>query len=292
MCAQVNRAMIKKLVSDGIAPGETLVAPQVFSQAAQIENLPLEMFIGNETKIPLALEKLQAHLKLGCMFSAIANDLTDTTLKVSLETLNRLRKRFRDSQIIGLVVPGPFTAGGGKCASDWNDSSWNDALDAGADRLNYVLRTYCEQDPDFIIVREEELPTGLPEFWPQWQDVMEGLGNIISYYQVLPIVMAENGHLIEISLALNECPGFVPTFHQESVPAMQAQGILAQRPWALALDSEFPDRQQGQDARVMDTLSVEDRRNLVMITTDREIPHNMSVGILPELVQRMKSLVS
>ncbi|GAB6171218.1 hypothetical protein JCM15765_06960 [Paradesulfitobacterium aromaticivorans] len=292
MCAQVNRAMMKKMASDGIVPGETLVAPQVFSQAAQIENLPLEKFIGNETKIPLALEKLQAHLKLGCMFSAISNDLSDTTFRVSLETLNRLRTRFRDSQIIGMVLPGPFTAGGGKGASDWNNASWNDVLDAGADRLSHVLRTYCERDPDFVIVREEELPTGLPEFWPQWQDVMESLGNIISYYQVLPIVMANNGHLTEISQAINECPGFVPAFHQESVPAMQAQGILAQRPWVLALDLDFPDRQLGQEVLVKDALSGEARRNLVMVTTDREIPHNISVGKLPGLVQRMKSLVS
>ena len=112
MYAQVNRAMLKKLVSEWITPVEPLVAPQVFSQAAQIKNLPLEKFVGNETKIPLALEKLQGHLKSGCIFSTIANDLSDNMLKVGLETLNRLRKRFRDSQIIGL--PGHYTAGSGQ----------------------------------------------------------------------------------------------------------------------------------------------------------------------------------
>ena len=292
MCAQVNRAMLKKLVSEGIAPGEPLVAPQVFSQAAQIENIPLDKFVGNETKIPLALEKLQGHLKSGCIFSTIANDLSDNMLKVGLETCNRLRKRFRDSLIIGLVLPGPYTAGSGQ-----EGITGSDALDAGAERLTHVVRAYCEKDPDLVIIREEEIPIDSPEFWSQWYDVMESIGNILTYYNVLPIVMVSNGSVREIAQVLKDCPSFVPAFPLVNVPVLQEQGVLDQKPWVLALDfdldseSDFLDRQLEQARVFKDTISVEGRRNLVMITTDREIPHTVSVSKLPELVHQMKSLV-
>ena len=143
-----------------------------------------------------------------------------------------------------------------------------------------------------MIIREEEIPIDSPEFWSQWYDVMESLGNILAYYNVLPIVMASNGLVREIAQVLKDCPCFVPAFHMATVSAMLEEGILEQKPWVLALDLDFLDRQQNQGSVFKDALSLEGRRNLVMITTDREIPHTVSVSKLPELVHRMKSLVS
>ncbi len=73
--------------------------------------------------------------------------------------------------------------------------------------------------------------------------------------------MASNGSEGEIAQVLKDCPCFVPAFQLATVPTMLEQGVLDQKPWVLALELDFLDRQQDQESVFKDTLSVEGRQN-------------------------------
>ncbi len=64
------RQIVKRLLQ-GVLPPRPLVLPIVFSLGARVENLPLQTFLGNPTKISSALRQIRTHLRsdgVACYF--------------------------------------------------------------------------------------------------------------------------------------------------------------------------------------------------------------------------------
>lgn len=310
MTAGSPREMVRGLVRGQVAR-RPLFIPLVFSLAAKLEDVPLQAFLTDPTKLTNALAAVHRHLRtdgvvayldatleaeaLGCQFewstgvptmtdrpsdpsSVSIHELeTKGRVPVALEVVRRLRVMLRDEPALLVGLTGPVTLAQYLAGDDVVER-----LEDGADEAAFVedlaagllvlARAFCQAGADVIVVTEQALPEAIVDFW-QWE--VSSVWNVIRFHEALPVVFYGGG--VVPSEPLDGSPFLC------LAPDTAAVASLPDETFAVALPSteQLPTN--------VERWTRADR--CALVTTAGEIPYRIDIQTLERIVDAMRAVL-
>lgn len=291
----------------GRVPRRPLFIPLVFSLTAKLEDVPLQAFLTNPTKLANALATVHRHLRtdgvvayldstleaeaLGCQFDwtggvpALTDRPSDLSsvpihelenegrVPVALEVVRRLRVMLRDEPALLVGLTGPVTL-----AQQLAGDDVVERLEGGADEAAFVedlaagllalARTFCQAGADVIVVTEQALPDSIVDFW-QWE--VSSMWNVIRFHEVLPVLFYGSG--VVPSEPLDDAPLLCLAPDTASLP---------DEPFGVVLP---PTEQMPAN---VERWTMADQ--CALVTTAGQIPYRTDIQTLERIVDNMRAV--
>jgi uroporphyrinogen decarboxylase-like protein len=310
MPVQVVKALIQ-----GKPPVRRLFVPLIFSLAAKLEDIPLSTFVSNPTKIANNLVALYQRLHpdgVTCYFDlfmlaeALGGSLDwsadspvferparETALKmlrqvpgeikqsgrlpVALEVVRRLQGTLRNGPVLVVGLPGPLRVAQQLFGQDYLQElveDKEDALDSFESLVEIIIsvaQAFCLAGVHLLYFDELDIPM---EFVSNWEDMMVALWKTVRFHGALPVLATP--HALQWENHAN-----APLICLK--PEVDEQEALTETPFALALPAlgePFPDVSRWIQAR-----------QCALLVTDGEIPYQLEIQKLEQLVTAMRSLL-
>jgi uroporphyrinogen decarboxylase-like protein len=306
---------IVKALIQGKPRVRRLFVPLIFSLAAKLEDIPLSTFVSNPTKISNNLVALYQRLHpdgVTCYFDlfvvveALGGSLDwssglptfnrpnrEIALKmlrqvpgevkqqgrfpIALEVVHRLQGTLRNGPALVVGLPGPLRVAQQLYGQDFlrelidEEDVALDSFDSLVEITISVAQAFCLAGTHLLYFDELDIPL---EFLPNWEDVMVALWKTVRFHGALPVLSTP--HSLQLVDQIN-----APLICLK--PVLDEQAALSEMPFALALpalEETLPDVshwiQTGQ---------------CVLVVTDGEIPYQLEIQKLEQLVTAMRSLL-
>lgn len=309
MPVQVVKALIQ-----GKPPERRLFVPFIFSLAAKLEDIPLSTFVSNPTKIANSLVALYQRLHpdgVTCYFDlfmlaeALGGSLDwsaaspqfekparETALKmlrqvpddikqsgrlpVALEVVRRLQGTLRNGPALVVGLPGPLRVAQQLFGQDYlqelvEEDVALDSFESLVEITISVSQAFCLAGVHLLYFDELDVPI---EFVSNWEDMMVALWKTVRFHGALPVLATP--HALQWEERAN-----APMMCMK--PEVDEQQALSEAPFALtlpALGEPFPDVSRWMQAR-----------QCALVVTDGEIPYQLEIQKLEQLVTTMRSLL-
>ena len=289
--------------------------PLIFSLAAKLEDIPLSTFVSNPTKIANSLVALYQRLHpdgVTCYFDLfILADALDGSLDwsadspaferpakeivlkmlrqapgeikqsgrlpVALEVVRRLQGTLRNGPALVVGLPGPLRVAQQLFGQDYlqelaeEENAVLDSFESLVEITISVAQAFCLAGVHLLYFDELNVPL---EFMFNWEEMTVALWKTVRFHGALPVLATP--HLLQWEERAN-----APLFCLK--PGVDQKEALSEAPFALALPAlgePFPDvshwMQTGQCA---------------LVVTDGEIPYQLEIQKLEQLVTAMRSLL-
>jgi|GEM_PF-1700868 len=297
-------------------PARRLFVPLIFALAAKLENMPLQKFVSNPTKIANSLVALYQRLRpdgvtcyfdlfiiaeaLGCRLDwstgspGLERPSRETALRmlrqvpgeikqhgrfpVALEVVHRLQGTLRNGPALVVGLPGPLRVAqqifGQNILQEITEEE-DDALDSFESLVEIILsvvQAFCLAGTQLLYFDELDVP---PEFMSSWEDMMIALWKTARFHGALPVLSTpHSAHLQDWANAPLIC----------MKPAVDESGARTEESFALALPAsgELP----------ADVSRWIQNRRCAMVMTDGEIPYQLDIQKLEQLLTAMRSFVA
>jgi hypothetical protein len=211
--ASLTPREIAKELSRGGAPERPLLLPVVFSLGAKVENVPLESFVKNPTKIVSALRQMRGHLRadgVACYFDsrleieALGSDLRRSTeeqvksgrIPIAAEVIRRMNALPQREFLLMAGVTGPMTlsaqmlrAGHDGATKERDEDALSAAQELAGAIGTQVATAFLEAGADTIIIHEEALPEFTAESCQTWANLVAPTVNVARFYEALPVLV-------------------------------------------------------------------------------------------------------
>ena len=310
MPVQVVKALIQ-----GKPPERRLFVPLIFSLAAKLEDIPLSTFVSNPTKIANSLVALYQRLHpdgITCYFDlfmlaeALGGSLDwsaaspqyekpamETALKmlrrvpgeikqsgrlpVALEVVRRLQGTLCNGPALVVGLPGPLRIAQQLFGQDYLQElveEKEDALDSFESLVEItisVAQAFCLAGVHLLYFDELDIPM---EFVSNWEDMMVALWKTVRFHGALPVLATP--HALQWEDHAN-----APLICLK--PEVDEQEALTEAPFALALPA------LGEP--FLDVSYWTQARQCALVVTDGEIPYQLEIQKLEQLVTAMRSLL-
>ena len=310
MPVQVVKALIQ-----GKPPERRLFVPLIFSLAAKLEDIPLSTFVGNPTKIANSLVALYQRLHpdgvtcyydLFMLVEALGGSLDwsevsptferparETALKmlrqvpseikqsgrlpVALEVVRRLQGTLRNGPALVVGLPGPIRVAQQLFGQDFlqelveEEDVALDSFESLVEITISVAQAFCLAGVHLLYFDELDIPI---EFVSNWEDMMVALWRTVRFHGALPVLATP--HSLQWEERAN-----APMMCMK--PEVDQKVALSEAPFALALPAlgePFPDVSRWTQAR-----------QCALVVTDGEIPYQLEIQKLEQLVTAMRSLL-
>ena len=184
------RARVRLLARSGRAqPG--LFAPLVLAQAAEIEALPLEVFLTDPTKLAKGLTAL--HQALGTdaitVFGAAepADPVAGVGLDAAVEATARLATTAPGEPVLVAALAGPATLAEQATGAPADAAGAEAVLEEIGARLLGDLKRFLEAGVNLVVVVEDALPP--PAALDAWRSAVTPLVNVTRFHQAAPVMV-------------------------------------------------------------------------------------------------------
>ena len=305
---------IVKALIQGKPPERHLFVPLIFSLAAKLEDIPLSTFVSNPTKIANSLVALYKRLHpdgITCYFDlfmlaealggsldwsadspAFERPARETALKmlrqvpgeikqcgrlpVALEVVRRLQGTLRNGPALVVGLPGPLRVAQQLFGQDFlqelvEEDVALDSFESLVEITISVAQAFCLAGVHLLYFDELDVPI---EFASNWEDMMVALWKTVRFHGALPVLSTP--HTLQWEDHAN-----APLICLK--PEADEQEALSEAPFALALPAlgePFPDVSRWMQAR-----------QCALVVTDGEIPYQLEIRKLEQLVTAMRSLL-
>jgi hypothetical protein len=310
MPVPIVRALIQ-----GKPPVRRLFVPLIFSLAAKLEDIPLSTFVSNPTKIANSLVALYQRLHtdgVTCYFDlfmlaealggsldwsaaspAFERPTRETALKmlrqvpgeikqrgrlpVALEVVHRLQGTLRNGPALVVGLPGPLRVAQQLFGQDFlqelveEEDVALDSFESLVETTISVAQAFCLAGVHLLYFDELDVPT---EFVSNWEGMMVALWKTVRFHGALPVLSTP--HPLQWEDRAN-----APLICLK--PQVDEHETLSETPFALALPAlgePFPDVSRWMQAR-----------QCALVVTDGEIPYQLEIQKLEQLVTAMRSLL-
>jgi hypothetical protein len=305
-----------KALLQGKPPERRLFVPLIFSLAAKLEGIPLSTFVGNPTKISNNLVALYQRLHpdgvtcyfdlfvvaeaLGCKLDWGAGlprferpdretaldmvHLAPVEVKqrgrfpVALEVVHRLEGTLRNGPALVVGLPGPLRVAQqlfGQAYVQELVEEEDVALDSFERLVEITIslaQALCLAGTHLLYIDELDVPT---EFLPNWEDMLVALWKTVRFHGALPVLSTP--HLARLQDRTN-----APLLCMK--PAADEPEVRSEAPFALALPAS--------GALPADVSRWLQDRRCAMVMTDGEIPYQLEIQKLEQLLTAMRSFVA
>lgn len=306
---------IVKALVQGKPPERRLFVPLIFSLAAKLEDIPLSAFVSNPTKIANSLVALYQRLHadgVTCYFDlfmiaealggslvwsadspAFERPTRETALKmlrqtpgeikqsgrmpVALEVVRRLQGTLHNGPILVVGLPGPLRVAQQLFGQYYLDELLEEedvALNSFESLVEItisVAQAFCLAGVHLLYFDELDVPI---EFVSNWEDMMVALWRTVRFHGALPVLSTP--HPLQCEDRAN-----APLICLK--PEVDEQVALSEATFALALPmlgKSFPDVSRWMQAS-----------QCALVVTDGEIPYQLEIQKLEQLVTAMRSLL-
>ncbi len=302
-----------------------LFVPLIFSFGAVLEDLSIDRFLNDPTKISNTLRTIQGYFKvdgvvpyadttllaesLGCdvstatypprvspwkewpdnMEERIANLTEASRVSTALEVNRRLDSLLPESILVGLVT-GPLTLSGQLTGMPAHEILERPELLTAAAKASLTLtKAISETGVDILIVHETEIPLQKSDAGKVIGRSYAPIWNTAKFYDVLPLLMVERFPTEDAAALGRAVDGLL-------YPA-GALGSLAKKPKKLSLTlpvellESGPDEieaflTRGEFAAVLQSAKV------FLVTTDREVPETVNKERMIRSVQTIRDTLA
>jgi hypothetical protein len=195
---------IVKALLQGTLPPRPLFLPIVFSLGAKVENVSLESFLQNPTKISQSLRQLRAHFRsdgVSCYFDPrLAAGLRSPEdaaksprVKAAVEVIRRLKSLVNDGSLLMASVSGPAALAAeiaqGRVTPELHYEDLPEAaLETAAATVTHIVTAFLEAGANAVFIREETLPRFTAESFEAWRAALSSAFNIARFYEALPVL--------------------------------------------------------------------------------------------------------
>jgi len=306
---------IVKALIQGNPPVRRLFVPLIFSLAAKLEDIPLSTFVSNPTKIANSLFALYQRLHpdgVTCYFDlfmlveALGGSLDwsedsptfvrptrETALKmlrqvpgekkqsgrlpVALEVVRRLQGTLRNGPALVVGLPGPIRVAQQLFGQDFlqelveEEDVALDSFESLVEITISVAQAFCLAGVHLLYFDELDVPI---ELVSNWEDMLVALWKTVRFHGALPVLSTP--HPLQWEDRAN-----APMICMK--PEVDEQQALSEAPFALALPAwgePFPDVSPWMQAS-----------QCALMVTDGEIPYQLEIQKLEQLVTAMRSLL-
>jgi hypothetical protein len=307
---------IVKALVQGKPPERRLFLPLIFSLAAKLEDIPLSTFVSNPTKIANNLVALYRRLHLDgvtCYYdlSIVAEALgckvdwstgspqlerpdRDAALNmlqqaargvkqrgrfpIALEVVHRLQGTLHNGPVLVVGLPGPI-----RIAQQLFGEGYLQELveeeDAALDNFESLVeitislaQAFCVAGTHLLYFDELDIPK---EFISNWEDMMVALWKTVRFHGALPVLSTPQSiELLDWANAPVIC----------KKPAMYEPEVASEAAFALALPT--------LGVLTTDASHLIHSRQCMLVFTDGEIPYQLEIQKLEQLVTAMRSLLA
>jgi len=212
-------------------------------------------------------------------------------ISVISDVINRLKLSLTDKSAIVVVLTGP-----------WNlSTTWlnylnpqepgcvsESLLELASSVIRKLTQEFCSAGADIVILREDSLPEILSSGYESWEYSVLPVCNIIRHYEALPVALFKGAvgtlEKEQIRALAESIAGFIPVFGIASMdslsklPSGKVGGIAV--PPQLLTNGDMLEEIQTR----LSNLS----QKIVLITTEGEIPYDMDISLLPQMVSSLK----
>jgi hypothetical protein len=295
-------------------PARRLFIPLIFALAAKLEDVPLPIFVSNPTKIAKSLVAIYQRLRpdgvtcyfdlfivadaLGCQLDwstgspTLERPTRETALQmlrqppsevkqhgrlpVALEVVHRVQGTLRNGPALVVGLPGPLCIAQQLFDQDIVQAITvedDDALSSFEMLVEITLsvaQAFCLAGTHLLYFDELDVPV---EFFPYWESAMIAVWKTVRFHGALPVLAIRHPmHFLGQADAPLLCLG----------PVQGQQAPLPETPFAIALpilEETCPDVSRLIHAR-----------QCALVMTDGEIPYQLEIQKLEQLVDTMRSL--
>jgi hypothetical protein len=238
-CSAVNemfetltpRQLVKQILQ-GATPARPLLAPIVFCLGARIENLPLDAFLENPTKITNALRQIRPRFRsdgVTCYFNPLLeiealgatrisvhkgelprglrlseDPAKSPGAKVAVEVLRRMAATRRDGSLLIAAVSGPCTLAARLTQLiDEKNLRFHhlpaDAFNLAAATITQLATALVEAGANLVFIQEDFLPALSDDAASSWSSLLAPVVNIIRFYESLPALQITSAAAFRLS---------------------------------------------------------------------------------------------
>ena len=307
---------IVKALVQGKPPERRIFVPLIFSLAAKLEDIPLSTFVNNPTKIANNLVALYRRLHpdgvtcyydltivveaIGCkidwstgspqverpdrvsalhMLRQVHGEVKQRgRFPVAMEVVYRLQGTLRNGPALVVGLPGPLRVAQQLFGEQYLQElveEHDEALESFellVDMTISVAQEFCLAGTHLLYFDEIDIPRA---FMSDWEDMTVALWKTVRFHGALP--MLSTPHLVPLHDWVN-----APLMSMK--PVMDGQEVHSEWPFALSLPAsgELP----------TDVSRLIHARQCALVVTDGEIPYQLEIQKLEQLVTAMRSLVA
>lgn len=302
-----------------------LFVPLIFSFGAVLEDLSIDRFLNDPTKISNTLRTIQSYFKVDgvvpyadttllaeSLGGEVSSDtypptvnpwkvwpedmehrtarLTETArVSVALEVTRRLNSLLPQSILVGLVT-GPFTLSSQLTGMPVHEILERPELLAGAAKATLTLaKAIGDTGVDIIVVHETEVPIKKSDAGKVIGRIYAPIWNTAKFYDILPLLMVERFPTEDIEVLGRAVDGLL-------YPA-GALGALSKKPkkLSLALPVELLESEPDEIEAFLtngEVAAALQSARVLLVTTDREVPETVDRERMIKGVQTIRDVLA
>lgn len=320
------KEVVRVLVKQGEYPETPLVIPLIFSLGAKAEEIAPADFFYNATKITNSLARMHSFLggdgvvvhsnasleaeAIGCKldWSTFPPQVMRNSIKrlnevksidirkvarvtTTSDVINRFKGTLRDGSALVALLTAPWSLAlelSGYMNPREIPRVDERLLELSSSAVLKIAQSFCQAGLDILILREDSLPLPSSREYELWESVLLPLSNVIRFHEALAVLLVRDTLENEqIEALFNTSINFLPCFRIASLYSLER--IASRGAFGLGIPPYFLTEDIIKEASaLLGSLS----RNLVLITTDGEIPYDTDIARLPTMISALKRIPS